>query len=377
LRKDVTVIEVLVSSPNDLKTSCEKCLQVITQWNLTQGTDRSIFLEAILWKSHASSEDEDRHQDIVNRSDMAIVLFNTRLGAPTGEADSGTVKEIERLAKSGKPILVYFCIANCSPDRIDPEPLSKLKQFNSKLRKHTLIAKFDNNDELLSLLNRDIGNVINSFSLGNIIPKSIQSYLHLYPEFSIPSEIKAQFVRTSRPSFFSAVKEILKDLKRGEIFNATDNLNHSREMYLYWCTEGLDYLEMNHSASSRGIKLKRIFIVSREELKNHPSYIKGICKINSMAGVNCSVVIFDRLPSDCLFEFVIFGKYLLGEVTYDFRSERIIENKIHWSESKIQIFSNKFSLIEKYEEYDWYTPADRASRFQIVSQQAKNFMIEL
>jgi hypothetical protein len=381
LRKNATVVEVLISSPGDLKTTREKCQQAITQWNLTHGREKNIFLEAILWESHASSEYGDRPQgllnrQIVDRSDMAIVLFWTRFGTPTGKADSGTVEELEHFAETGKPCLVYFCTADCSPTKIDADQLSKLNHFKSKLRKNSLTANFNSDDELLSLLNRDISNAINQLSLKDVIPEAIQSYLLSYPVFSTQSEIEVQFVRTSRQSFFSAIKEILSTLKRGEIVKATDSLNRSREMYLYWCTEGLRYLEMNHSASRR-IKLKRIFIVSRKELESHPSYIQGICEIHSMAGVDCSVVIYEKLPEECLLEFVVFGNYFVSEVTYDFRSERIIENKIHWSKQKIQVFSDKFSMIESFEEHDWQIPANRAQRFQIIAQQAKEFMIEL
>jgi hypothetical protein len=55
----------------------------------------------------------ERPQAIINRqlvddADLLFAVFSTRLGSPTGVAESGTAEEIERLRGMQKPVLVYF-----------------------------------------------------------------------------------------------------------------------------------------------------------------------------------------------------------------------------------------------------------------------------
>jgi len=55
----------------------------------------------------------DRPQAILNKqlgeiSNILIGIFWTRLGTHTGQAESGTVEEIEEFMKAGKPVLLYF-----------------------------------------------------------------------------------------------------------------------------------------------------------------------------------------------------------------------------------------------------------------------------
>lgn len=45
---------------------------------------------------------------LVDKCDMAVGVFWTRLGTPTDLAASGTVEEIERLGQADKIVMLYF-----------------------------------------------------------------------------------------------------------------------------------------------------------------------------------------------------------------------------------------------------------------------------
>jgi len=47
-----------------------------------------------------------------------------RIGSPLGVADSGTLEEIERVGKAGKPICSYFSRVPIDPDRIEMTKLN-------------------------------------------------------------------------------------------------------------------------------------------------------------------------------------------------------------------------------------------------------------
>jgi hypothetical protein len=69
-------------------------------------------------------------------------VFWTRLGSPTGIADSGTLEEIDRVAKAGKPAMLYFSKAGADPDEISVEQLQRLKEFKKQTYPNGLIETY-------------------------------------------------------------------------------------------------------------------------------------------------------------------------------------------------------------------------------------------
>jgi len=109
----------------------------------------------ILWETSATPEFGDRPQAIVNRqlvdtADLLISTFWTRLGTPTGIAQSGTVEEIERFIESNRPVMLYFSNAPTSPHNLDQEQLTAVKHFRADIRKRGLATDYDSVEHLES-----------------------------------------------------------------------------------------------------------------------------------------------------------------------------------------------------------------------------------
>jgi hypothetical protein len=95
----------------------------------------------------------DRPQGIINRqlvdiADVLIGVFWTRLGTPTGEAESGTVEEIERFIAADKPVLLYFSNQPVLPGSVDPAEYSRLLEFKKSLRERGLYDTYESEAEL-------------------------------------------------------------------------------------------------------------------------------------------------------------------------------------------------------------------------------------
>ena len=65
------------------------------------------------WETHTAPEYNTRPQEVINRMivdecDLLVGVFWTRIGTPTGVADSGSFEEIERVAAAGKPVMFFF-----------------------------------------------------------------------------------------------------------------------------------------------------------------------------------------------------------------------------------------------------------------------------
>src|SRR5690348_1735150 len=103
------VLQVLIASPSDVAAERQSLPIAIYEWNSLNAEAMGTVLLPVLWETHSTPEMGDRAQALVNRQvvdgcDILIGLFWTRLGSPTGDAESGTVEEIERFLATNRRV---------------------------------------------------------------------------------------------------------------------------------------------------------------------------------------------------------------------------------------------------------------------------------
>ena len=79
--------------------------------------------------------------------DLLVGIFWTRLGSPSGKADSGTIEEIERASKATKPVMLYFSQTAINPDDIDMEQWARLKLFEASVKKNSLVETYKSKNQ--------------------------------------------------------------------------------------------------------------------------------------------------------------------------------------------------------------------------------------
>lgn len=84
------------------------------------------------------------NDQVVNSCDMAIGVFWTRLGSPTGVSESGTAEEIEWFIKNQKPVMVYFSSRSIDPTKLDLDQYKSLKDFEKRMQKIGLTGAYNN-----------------------------------------------------------------------------------------------------------------------------------------------------------------------------------------------------------------------------------------
>jgi hypothetical protein len=141
------VYRVLIASPSDVEDEREAAVRVIQEWNDLYSYTRKIVLLPLRWETHTAPEYGTRPQEVINRAivdqcDLLVGIFWTRLGSPTGIAESGTLEEIERVGKAGKPIMLYFSRVPIDPERIDASQNERLKEFKTKSYPQGLVENF-------------------------------------------------------------------------------------------------------------------------------------------------------------------------------------------------------------------------------------------
>lgn len=158
---EAKVFSILIASPSDVFEEREIAVRTIQEWNDLHSSNRQIVLLPMRWETHTSPEYGTRPQEVINRqivdqADLLIGIFWTRLGSSTGVKDSGTLEEIERVATSSKPVMLYFSKKTKDPDDIDTDQLIKLREFKKKTYPNSLIETFNNQIEFKDKLSRQI-----------------------------------------------------------------------------------------------------------------------------------------------------------------------------------------------------------------------------
>lgn len=158
--RTAVILNVLIASPSDVSDERDMVTDAINGWNAAHFRGTGIMLHAIRWETHSYPASGDRPQAIINRQladegDILIGIFGHRMGTPTGEAQSGTIEEIERFRKAGKHVALYFSTADV-PRNADLDQLKALEEYRRERQKDTLYFTFRTADELRQLVSHHL-----------------------------------------------------------------------------------------------------------------------------------------------------------------------------------------------------------------------------
>jgi hypothetical protein len=149
---DAKVFNVMIASPGDVASERNIVREVIYEWNAIHSLNRKIVLLPVGWESHSSPEMGNRPQETINKKlldkcDLLVGVFWTRIGTSTGEYVSGTVEEIEKHISAGKPAMLYFSGQPAHLDSVNSEQYAKLKEFKASCQKRGLYETYESHSE--------------------------------------------------------------------------------------------------------------------------------------------------------------------------------------------------------------------------------------
>lgn len=152
---------VLLASPSDLSEERQAAAQAIFAWNLEHTVNESVVFLPVMWETHSMPQSGIRPQEAINKQlvqkcDMLIGMFWTKLGTTTGVADSGTVEEIDQFVSAKKPTSLYFSSRPIDPNRIDLNQFKRLKRFKETTCKNALTGSFKNLSHLRKTIQSDL-----------------------------------------------------------------------------------------------------------------------------------------------------------------------------------------------------------------------------
>ena len=145
---EAKVFNVMIASPGDVASERNIIREMIYEWNAVHSRSRKIVLLPVGWESHSSPEMGKRPQEIINtqildKCDLLVGVFWTRIGTSTGKYISGTVEEIEKHIDAGKPTMLYFSDQPAHLDSVDSKQYEKLKEFKASCKDRGLYETYD------------------------------------------------------------------------------------------------------------------------------------------------------------------------------------------------------------------------------------------
>jgi len=197
-----TVIQVMIASPGDVTEERNITREVIYAWNDVNSSTSKVVLVPVGWETHSSPELGSRPQELINKRllkdcDLLIGIFWSRIGTPTGKADSGTIEEIDQHVSAGKPAMIYFSTKKLDKENNNTDQYKKVQSFKDKCKYWGLIGEYENiNDfhdkiskqiSICLLKNTYINNIINRRAdFSNITANNLQNNI----EYRLSEEAK-------------------------------------------------------------------------------------------------------------------------------------------------------------------------------------------
>jgi hypothetical protein len=132
----------------------------LIDWNINRGRREEIAILPWRWERHAVARVGGRPQEIINaqavdKADIVVAFFDSRLGTSTGVDVSGTAEEINRAVDLGKPVHVYFSDEPLPRD-VDNEQLKALREFQAGLEQRGLLGRYTDPADLVAQVIRAV-----------------------------------------------------------------------------------------------------------------------------------------------------------------------------------------------------------------------------
>ncbi len=156
-----TVYKVMIASPSDVTAERNIIKSVIAEWNVIHSEKTRIVLMPVGWETHISPEMGEPPQKYINKEilencDLLVGVFWTRVGTATENYPSGSIEEIEKHIKAGKPAMLYFSRKPVEPDSIDKEQYEKLKEFMESCKNRGIYEVYNDFNDFKDKFNRQL-----------------------------------------------------------------------------------------------------------------------------------------------------------------------------------------------------------------------------
>lgn len=142
----------MIASPGDVTEERDCIRRTLHNWNNLNASKERVVLLPVGWDTHSASDLSGRAQEQINgrlldKCDLLVGVFWTRLGTPTGDHASGTVEEIKRHVSAGRAAMVFFSTRPVVPGSYEEEQFRGVVDFKKWCMQQGIVATFDSVDD--------------------------------------------------------------------------------------------------------------------------------------------------------------------------------------------------------------------------------------
>ena len=169
----------MIGAPSDIKEEVQIAKDVINEWNYVHTELHHKVLLPLHWSISAYPNSGKHPQKIINeqvvdKSDLLICIFGSKLGTPTDTDISGSVEEINEHLKAGKDVMIFFR-KNLEIESLDDmQQVEKLLKFKESIKGNALFEEYEKNS-FKSILSQKLQLFLNNtWPNPNYEPKEIE-----------------------------------------------------------------------------------------------------------------------------------------------------------------------------------------------------------
>ena len=173
------VYRIMIGAPSDIKEEVQIAKDVINEWKYVHTELHHKVLLPLHWSISAYPNSGKHPQKIINeqvvdKSDLLICIFGSKLGTPTDTDISGSVEEINEHLKAGKDVMIFFR-KNLEIESLDDmQQVEKLLKFKESIKGNALFEEYEKNS-FKSILSQKLQLFLNNTWLNpNYEPKEIE-----------------------------------------------------------------------------------------------------------------------------------------------------------------------------------------------------------
>jgi len=197
------VLNVFIASPGDTSEYRDAVEAALHRWNGMRSANAGVVLLPRRWEVDGvplmgGDGQSQLNSQLVDKADIVIGIFHTRLGKETPRGKSGTAEEIERTHAAGKPVHVYRSTAPL-PSHVDTEQIEELRAFLEEMQKDGLTGSFATAEDLQNQVHAAIELDLTTLGLGTPVTPPRAGSPHASLRAELKTERSTRFDSKGRP----------------------------------------------------------------------------------------------------------------------------------------------------------------------------------
>lgn len=183
------VYKIMIGAPSDIKEEIQVAFDVLKHWNDLNSETNGIVLLPKHWSistypTIGTHPQKAINKQVVEKSDLMVCIFGTRLGTPTDTEISGTVEEIKEHRKAGKDVMLFFKLSIDDFSSVDILQLQKITEFKKSIKDDVFWCEYSDSKAFKDLLNDKLQLYINDHWANEQIENKNNKHVSIIDSFS-------------------------------------------------------------------------------------------------------------------------------------------------------------------------------------------------